>query len=101
TPAATTWLEQQRHELRHGEPARVLAALRDLRAQVLSQAGDQSAAATTVTTSLAYLEKRPAQIQYATLAAAGYPIGSGATESANKVVIEARLKGAGMHWAPG
>lgn len=101
TWAATTWVEQQRHELRHGEPARVLAALRDLRAQVLSQPGDPSAAATTVTTSLAYLEKREAQIQYATFAAAGYPIGSGATESANKVVIEARLKGAGMHWAPG
>ena len=26
-------------------------------------------------------------------------IGSGATESANKVVVEARLKGPGMHWA--
>ena len=101
TVAATTWLERQRHELRHGEPARVLDELRALRAQVVSQTGDESAAATTITTSLAYLEKRQAQIQYAAFAAAGYPIGSGATESANKVVIEARLKGAGMHWAAG
>src|SRR5207248_1373378 len=30
--------------------------------------------------------------------ARGFPIGSGAVESANKVVVEARLKGAGMHW---
>jgi hypothetical protein len=27
------------------------------------------------------------------------PIGSGSTKSANKVVVEARLKGSGMHWA--
>jgi hypothetical protein len=43
--------------------------------------------------------KRLAQVQYATFQAAGYPIGSGSTESANKVVVEARLKGSGMHWA--
>ena len=33
-----------------------------------------------------------------TFQAAGWPIGSGSVESANKVVVEARLKGAGMHW---
>jgi hypothetical protein len=33
------------------------------------------------------------------LRAQGYPIGSGGVESANKVVVEARLKGSGMHWA--
>jgi hypothetical protein len=38
------------------------------------------------------------QVQYAAFQAAGYPIGSGSTESANKVVVEARLKGSGMHW---
>jgi hypothetical protein len=27
-------------------------------------------------------------------------VASGATESGNKLVVEARLKGAGMHWAP-
>ena len=27
------------------------------------------------------------------------PIGSGTVESANTLVVEARLKGAGMHWA--
>ena len=31
--------------------------------------------------------------------AAGWPIGSGMVESANKLVVEARLKGAGMHWS--
>ena len=52
-----------------------------------------------VQTSLGYLEKRRGQIRYAEFQAQGYPIGSGAVESANKLVVEARLKGSGMHWA--
>src|SRR6185503_8156173 len=48
---------------------------------------------------LAYLEKREAQMQYPRFQAEGWPIGSGMVESANKVVVEARLKGAGMHWS--
>src|SRR5947209_10180625 len=38
-------------------------------------------------------------MQYPTYQQAGWPIGSGSVESANKVVVEARLKGAGMRWA--
>jgi hypothetical protein len=48
---------------------------------------------------MAYFTKRLVQVQYAAFQAAGYPIGSGSTESANKVVVEVRLKGSGMHWA--
>ena len=39
-------------------------------------------------------------MQYPTYQQAGWPIGSGSVESANKVVVEARLKGAGMRWQP-
>ncbi len=39
-----------------------------------------------------------AQMEYARFREAGWPIGSGSGESANKLVVEARLKGAGMHW---
>jgi hypothetical protein len=45
------------------------------------------------------LGKRVALMQYPSFAAAGWPIGSGSVEIANKLVVEARLKGAGMHWA--
>ena len=48
---------------------------------------------------LAYLEKREAQMDYPSFRCQGWPIGSGAVESANKLVVEARLKGAGTHWA--
>jgi hypothetical protein len=53
----------------------------------------------TITSSLTYLEKRTEQIRYAQFAKSGYPLGSGMVESGNKLVVEARLKGAGMHWA--
>ena len=47
---------------------------------------------------LHYLRKREAMMQYQVYQQHGWPIGSGMGESANKVVVQARLKGAGMHW---
>lgn len=101
--AAGSWLAAQLHELRHGTPTTVLADLRavqeDLAARVTA-ATAPVAALETATTSLGYLESRRAQLAYAAFTAAGYPSGSGSVESANKLVVEVRLKGAGMHWAP-
>ena len=101
-PAAqASWLTAQCHELKHGEPQVVLERLRAVAAELAPPAGEEpSPAAATVRASLRYLEKRREQIRYAAFRAAGYPIASGAVESANKLVVEARLKGAGMHWAP-
>jgi hypothetical protein len=87
---ADEWLAEQLHALKHEGPSQVLADLRVLKAQH----PDVEA----LSDNLAYLEKREAQMQYPTFQAAGWPIGSGCVESANKVVVEARLKGAGMHW---
>ena len=56
-------------------------------------------ARTVIAQSLAYLAKRFEQIQYAAFTKLGYPIGSGIVESANRTVVQARLKGPGMHWA--
>jgi predicted nucleic acid-binding Zn ribbon protein len=47
---------------------------------------------------LDYLRKRVALMQYPQFHSSGWPIGSGMVESANKNVVEARLKGTGMHW---
>ncbi len=88
TATSRAWLTRQAHTLKHAGPTPVLAALRAL------PGGTQRDAA------LAYLEPRLPQLQYPTFRAAGYPIGSGIVESANKVVVEDRLKGSGMHWAP-
>jgi Uncharacterised protein family (UPF0236) len=47
-----------------------------------------------------YFGKRLNLMQYPDYQQQGWPIGSGMVESANKVVVQARLKGAGMHWKP-
>jgi hypothetical protein len=99
TAAASAWRDAQRHALKHGSPATVPAAGRAARDRVAA-AGDAAARAV-VEAGLASLEQRQAQPAYAASQAQGYPIGSGIVESADKLVVEARLKGAGMHWARG
>jgi hypothetical protein len=84
------WLERVLHRLKHQGPARVLKHLAWLAARYPNAPLQEQ---------LSYLQKREAQMQYPTYQAAGWPIGSGSVESANKVVVEARLKGAGMRWA--
>jgi len=100
--AAGHWLDRRCRELLEGDPDVVLGKLRGLRDELALQAADAAGEAkrAAVATSLGYLEARREQIRYAAFRAAGYPIGSGSVESANKLVVEARLKGAGMHWAP-
>lgn len=88
TDASKAWLATQAHALKHDGPAPVPAALRAL------PGGEHRDAA------LGYLEPRLAQLQYPAFRAQGYPIGSGLVEGANKVVVEARLKGSGKHCAP-
>jgi hypothetical protein len=39
-------------------------------------------------------------IRYANFRTQGYPIGSGSVESANKLVVQSRMKGAGMRLRP-
>jgi hypothetical protein len=91
TETTNEWLKEQLHTLKHEGPTDVLSELCTL-AQDHPERNDISA-------SLSYLEKREAHMQYPNYLAHGWPIGSGAVESANKLVVEARLKGAGMHWA--
>jgi hypothetical protein len=91
SPAAQAWLETQLHDLKHTGPTSLLAEIGDM-AQERPDEKDLQA-------HVAYLKKREPHMQYPKFHAEGWPIGSGATESANKLVVEARLKGSGMHWA--
>jgi hypothetical protein len=85
----THWLEGVLHRLKHQGPARVLKHLAWLAVRYPSPLLQEK---------LTYLQKREAHMQYPTYQEAGWPIGSGSVESANKLVVEARLKGAGMRW---
>ena len=80
-------VDRMLHTLNHAGPTLVLERLRP----VVAAASDPAAAEKL----LAYLEKRTDQLAYPAFQAAGWPIGSGMVESANKVVVEQRLKGAG------
>ena len=95
TAACAGWLAERAADLKERDPALALEALRAL---PVEGAPDPAAAAEARDATLAYLEKRAEQIRYAEFLAAGYPIASGAVESANKTVVEARMKGGGMRW---
>jgi hypothetical protein len=85
-----TWTKTWTDSLKEHGPQLLLAELRRLRQ---THPDNEPLGA-----NLAYLEKRQAQLDYPRFSQQGWPIGSGMVESANKLVVEARLKGAGMHW---
>jgi hypothetical protein len=91
TAESRAWLSERLHRLKQEGPDELF-----LEFQHLQQANPEQEA---IASNLAYLEKRKAQMQYPRFQAQGWPIGSGIVESGNKLVVEARLKGAGMHWA--
>jgi hypothetical protein len=91
TPEMKQWVGERLHQLKHEGPARLLAEFCNLQ----KEHPDEKI----VSGNLAYLEKRENQMQYPQFQAQGWPIGSGIVESGNKLVVEVRLKGSGMHWA--
>jgi hypothetical protein len=91
TPESQAWLSERLHRLKHEGPDELLLELNNLQ--------NQYPQAEAISGNLAYLEKRKEQLQYPQFQAQGWPIGSGIVESGNKLVVEARLKGSGMHWA--
>jgi len=91
TPEMKAWVSERLHQLKHAGPAGLLADFRNLQ----KVHPDEKV----VSGNLAYLEKREKQMQYPQFQAQGWPIGSGIVESGNKLVVEVRLKGSGMHWA--
>lgn len=83
-------------ELGGGTPERVLELLADL----IRQQESSEPVRTILEQSASYLSKRTAQLRYPQFRAAGLPIGSGIVESANKNIVQVRLKRPGMSWQP-
>jgi hypothetical protein len=91
TLESQAWLQESLHRLKQEGPDMLLSEFEKLQRKYPT--------AQAISSNLAYLKKRKMQMQYPLFQAQGWPIGSGVVESANKLVVEARLKGAGMHWA--
>ena len=83
------WVDSVLHRLKHEGPERVLRHLGSL-IRRFPQIQEQ----------VTYLQKRRELMDYPTYRTAGWPIGSGSVESGHKLVMQARLKGPGMHWRP-
>ena len=90
TSLADSWLDEQLHELKHQGPAKVLAEV----GRLLKEHPQVEELATKVH----YLQKREQLMRYPLFQQQGWPLGSGSVESANTCVVQARLKGPGMHW---
>jgi hypothetical protein len=83
------WEDGVLHRLKHEGPTRVLLHLTRL-ARCYPQIQEQ----------VTYVQKRRELMDYPTYRASGWPIGSGSVECSHKLVVQARLKGPGMHWRP-
>ncbi len=90
---ADRWFRRARRRLLQQAPSKTLNTIAFLQRQL--QGADKQEV---VETALSYLQRREAQIDYAHFRRCGYPIGSGSVESGHKVVIQRRMKQAGMRW---
>jgi len=91
TAEAQGWWHTQMRQLKEEGPAPMLGELRRL--------CEAQPECSLLSDNLAYLQKREGQMLYPAYQADGWPLGSGSAESANKLLVEDRLKGSGMHWA--
>jgi hypothetical protein len=90
--AAAAWVEPLKRRLVEAGVAPVLAALEQLQPT-------DAKATEEVRKAHAYFTAHAARMDYPAFLARQLPIGSGVVESANKTLITAREKGAGMRWS--
>jgi hypothetical protein len=95
TNKAKAWFTQQRHQLRHGDPAEVILEVQQpLMLEELTDSARKS-----LENLEAYLTTHEQHLDYAYYKAHGLPIGSGMVESACKWLIQQRFKCVGMRWS--
>jgi hypothetical protein len=92
--AAAAWLAEQRHELRHIGPWRLL---RELEAWTPRGRGSRSAQKVREE-ERGYFARNRDRMHYPDYARRGFPVGTGAVEGACKHLVTARFKQAGMRW---
>jgi len=90
--AAAQWVERQKSHLWHGRPRQVIRAIRRCcpRGQPLPE---------TVRLVVGYMFNHRSRSRYDRFRQAGYPLGSGSVEAACKLVMQERMKQAGMRWS--
>ena len=85
------WFNQQKQRLRQGHFSILMEALNELCKDRCSKE---------IANLIAFFQKHKKKMKYPDFKNAGYPIGSGAIESAVRRVVNLRMKGPGIFWLP-
>lgn len=88
------WFTAACHGLKHNPPQETIANL-----DLLIPKAKNDTQASLIDGAIFYLQSRLHMLDYAHFRYCGFPIGSGCVESGQKVVVQRRMKGAGMRWA--
>lgn len=89
-PAQAQWVEPRLHQLRHGQEQKVLAQIKNLKPR-------RGAAGKVIQRERHYFATHAGRMNYQTVARRGWPIGSGAVESACRQK-QCRFKRPGQFW---
>jgi hypothetical protein len=90
--ATATWVAEQQKQWRTDGLRQTMRAVRLLYPR-------KTPLPESVLEAVGYLFRNRRRMRYGTFRQAGYPIGSGTVESACKVVVQQRMKQAGMRWS--
>ena len=90
---ALEWVQATLTRLSLNEESRVIAGLKRMKAA-------SAEAAKLIENAVAHLTRHRGRLNYASAKLGGYHIGSGAIESANKMICHCRLKRSGAWWYP-
>jgi hypothetical protein len=97
SPLLPLWQERAEALLAAGEPDALIAELMSCIAALPSRG--RAEALTALDDLIRYYRTNAHRMRYAAFREAGWPIGSGAAESAHRHVLQVRMKRAGQRWA--
>ena len=92
TKEGSDWFIKYRHILRH-DPAGISKVIEAIRYRMTKGRGVKD-----LKKEITYFRNNRNWMNYAEVSSAGFPIGSGAVEAANKVLVTSRMKRSGQSW---
>jgi len=95
----TVWLDEACHNLKHNRNA-AKNLLREMQKAMDETKTLKKDPRKNLQAAITYFSNHITQMNYAEYREAGYPIGSGVTEAACKVLVKQRLCCSGMRWTP-
>lgn len=98
-PLIPLWQKRVESLLAAGEPDKLLVELTDCHGLIDKRRRDHVVAHQAIDDLLCYYRANLDRMEYAFYRSRGYPIGTGAVESAHRHVLQTRMKRAGQHWA--